>query len=65
MALRYPGHDAARWYPVRELNPEAEDPVSPPDYVWLDMGILRGVRREDLQIRRDLRRRRSSARGFG
>ena len=48
---RYPDHDVDRWYPVLRRNEEAPDPLPGPDFVWLDMGTVRGVARDDLQIR--------------
>jgi hypothetical protein len=48
---RYPGHDVGRWYPILERNDEAVQPMPEADFVWLDMGSIRGVAKADLDMR--------------
>ena len=53
IAARYPLHEPGRWYPVVNRMNSASDLISPGGMVWLDMGLIRGVPLEDVEIREE------------
>ena len=53
IAARYSLHEPGRWYPVVNQSNAASDLVSTGGMVWLDMGLIRGVPLEDVEVRQD------------
>ena len=51
IAARYSLHNPGRWYPVLNRKTEGTEVVSPGGMVWLDMGLIRGVPLEDVEVR--------------
>jgi hypothetical protein len=51
IAARYALHEPGRWYPVLNQMNAASDLVSPEGMVWLDMGLIRGVPLQDVEVR--------------
>jgi hypothetical protein len=51
ITARYSLHEPGRWYPVLNQMNAASDLVSPGGMVWLDMGLIRGVPLEDVEVR--------------
>jgi hypothetical protein len=51
IAARYSLHEPGRWYPVVNRKAAASDLISPAGMVWLDMGLIRGVPLEDVELR--------------
>ena len=51
IAARYALHEPGRWYPVLNQMNAASDLVSPGGMVWLDMGLIRGVPLQDVEVR--------------
>jgi len=51
IAARYALHEPERWYPVVNQMNAASDLVSPGGMVWLDMGLIRGVPLQDVEVR--------------
>ncbi|HEY7613581.1 MAG TPA: hypothetical protein VH764_11340 [Gemmatimonadales bacterium] len=51
IAARYSLHEAGRWYPIVNRKAAGSDLIAPGGMVWLDMGLIRGVPLEDVEIR--------------
>ena len=51
ITARYSLHEPGRWYPVVNRKAAASDLISPAGMVWLDMGLIRGVPLEDVEVR--------------
>jgi hypothetical protein len=51
IVARYSLHEPGRWYPVLNQKQAASDLVSQGGMVWLDMGLIRGVPLEDVEVR--------------
>jgi hypothetical protein len=51
ITARYSLHEPGRWYPVVNRKAAASDLISPTGMVWLDMGLIRGVPLEDVEVR--------------
>jgi hypothetical protein len=51
ISARYALHEPGRWYPVVNRKAAASELVSSTGMVWLDMGLIRGVPLEDVELR--------------
>ena len=51
ITARYSLHEPGRWYPVVNRKAAASELISPAGMVWLDMGLIRGVPLEDVEVR--------------
>jgi hypothetical protein len=51
ITARYSLHEPGRWYPVVNRKAGAGEHISPGGMVWLDMGLIRGVPLEDVEVR--------------
>ena len=51
IVARYALHEPGRWYRVVNRMTAASDLISPGGMVWLDMGLIRGVPLEDVELR--------------